>query len=253
MKDLGHVLDLRTTTGDRRQVALAPRSVADFHAETMARLAELGVQVDIMARPVEVPVAVPFAEDEEHASYDPDAAHRFFGSLVHVHRVLSEFRSGFAGKASPVHFFWGAFDLATTRFSGRGAPPHPGGVPNCPDWVMREAYSAEVSSCGYWPGMGQEGAFYSYAYPEPEGFRDWPVASGGATYDEGLGEFLLPYEAVRTAGDPDATLLAFLQETYEAAAELAKWDRHTLEVTWASAGARESGRGGVRESGRPVR
>lgn len=224
-----HVLDIRTTDGGERLVRLEPRSVADFYAETMARLAEVDVKVEILARPVEVPVAIPFAEDETHAAYDADYAHRFWLSLVQAQRVFSEFRSGFVGKVSPVHFFWGAFDLAVTRFSGREAPLHPGGVPNCADWVMQDAYSHEVSSCGYWPGGAAEGAFYSYAYPEPDGFRDWPVTPEGATYVADLGEYVLPYELVRTSADPDGTLLSFLQTTYEAAAEPAGWDRARLE------------------------
>jgi hypothetical protein len=224
-----HVLELRTTDGGERHVRLEPRSVADFYAETMARLTELDVVVNILARPVEIPDVIPFAQDETHASYDPEYAHRFWQSLVQAHRVLTDFRSLFQGKASPVHFFWGGFDLAVTRFSGRDAPRHPGGIPNCADWVMQEAYSQEVSSCGYWPAGTGEGLFYSYAYAEPAGFRDWPVEPKGASYDEGLGEFVLPYELVRTAEDPDATLLSFLQTTYEAAAELAKWDRGHLE------------------------
>jgi len=224
-----HLLELRTTDGGERHVRLEPRSVADFYAETMARLTELDVVVNILARPVEIPDVIPFAQDETHASYDPEYAHRFWQSLVQVHRVLADFRSRFQGKASPVHFFWGGFDLAVTRFSGRDAPLHPGGIPNCADWVMQEAYSQEVSSCGFWPAGTGEGLFYSYAYAEPAGFRDWPVEPKGASYDEGLGEFVLPYELVRTAEDPDATLLSFLQTTYEAAAELAKWDRGHLE------------------------
>jgi hypothetical protein len=187
------------------------------------------VRVRILARPVEIPEAIPFAEDVRHSAYDPDAMHRFWLALVQIDRVLRAFRARFVGKASPVHFFWGAFDLATTRFSGRPAPPHPGGVPNCADWVMQEAYSHEVSSCGFWPGGSEEGSFYSYAYPEPDGFRSWPVAPDGAHYDADLGEFLLPYRTVRTAPDPDAALLAFLQSTYEAAAERAGWDRAALE------------------------
>jgi hypothetical protein len=224
-----HVLDLRTTDGERRQVALEPRSVASFYAATMAALEELGVRVHFLARPSEVAEAIPFEEDEVHKSYDADAAHRFWLALVQVHRVLLGFRARFIGKASPVHFFWGGADLCTTRFSGRPAPQHPGGVPNCPDWVQELAYSHEVSSCGYWPG-GEEGAFYAYAYPEPDAFADWPVEPAAAFYDHDLGEFLLPYAAVRTAPDPDAALLAFLQTTYEAAAELARWDRAGLEV-----------------------
>jgi Family of unknown function (DUF5996) len=224
-----HVLDIRTTDGEERHVRLEPRSVADFYAETMARLGEVGVVVKIDPRPTEVLVAIPFPEDKTHSSYDAEFAHRFWRSLVQVHRVFSRFRAGFIGKASPVHFFWGAFDLAATRFSGRPAPRHPGGIPNCPDWVAQEGYSHEVSSCGYWPNGGAEGVFYSYAYPEPAGFPGWAVEPEGAFYDGGLGEFLLPYELVRRAGDPDATLLSFLQSTYEATAELAAWDRAGLE------------------------
>ena len=225
-----HVLDLRTTDGDRRQVALEPRSVADFYAATTAALDELGVEVRLYPHPSEVADAIPFDQDEVHHSYDPDAAHRFWLALVQIHQVLFEFRSRFTGKASPVHFFWGGADLCTTRFSGRPAPRHPGGVPNCPDWVQEMAYSHEVSSCGYWPGGTDGGAFYSYAYPQPEGFADWPVEPAAAHYDPDLGEFLLPYTAVRTAPDPAATLLTFLQSTYEAAANLATWDRPTLEA-----------------------
>ena len=224
-----HVLDLAHTDGRRATVALQPRSVADFHAETMARLRELDVDVRIVPRPVEVEVAIPFAEDHEHASYDGDAAHRFWRSLVDADRVLAAFRSGFVGKASPVHFFWGAFDLAVTRFSGRRAPLHPGGIPNCPDRVMHEAYSDEVSSCGYWPGGADEGIFYSYAYPAPDRFAEWRLERSVGRYDAGLGEFVLPYRDVRTAPDPDALLLDFLEETYDAAATLAGWDRASIE------------------------
>jgi hypothetical protein len=224
-----HVLELRTTDGRERHVRLEPRSVADFYAETLARLAELEVAVQIWPRPVELPDVIPFPEDDQHASYDAEFAHRFWQSLVQSHRVLTAFRSRFTGKVSPVHFFWGAFDLAVTRFSGRTAPRHPGGVPNCAAWVMEEAYSQEVSSCGYWPGGADEGVFYAYAYPEPDGFRTWPVEPAAASYEDTLGEFVLPYQIVRTAADPDATLLSFLQTTYEAAAELAGWDRGRLE------------------------
>lgn len=225
------VLEIHTTADERRDVALAPRSVADFHAEVMARLAELDIDVDILPRPVELPVAIPFAEDHQHASYDAGYAHRFWLSLVHAHRVLTAFRARYVGKVSPVHFFWGGFDLAVTRFSGRAAPPHPGGIPNTADRVAREAYSHEVSSCGYWPDGSPSGAFYAYAYPEPEGFQDWPVTPTGARYHRDLGEYILPYDDVRRADDPDATLLSFLQSTYEAAAELGTWDRAALE--WA--------------------
>jgi hypothetical protein len=218
-----HVLVLRTTAGGTRRVALQPRSVADFFAEVRARLDELGIDVPINPVPVELPEVIPFPDDTEHASYDAAAAHAFWVSLVDAHRVLSRFRAEFRGKASPVHFFWGAFDLATTRFSGRPAPAHPGGVPNCPDRVMLEAYNQEVSSCGYWPGGADEGAFYSYAYPEPAGFREVAVQPAGTTYDETLAEFLLPYADVRSAAEPDETLLRFLRSTYEAAATSAGW------------------------------
>lgn len=223
-----HVLTIERTDGRTATVGLFPRSVADFHAETMSRLDELDLHVDILARPVEVPEAIPFPDDEVHASYDADAVHRFWLSLVQVHRVFSRFRSGFAGKVSPVHFFWGAFDLAVTRFSGRRAPLHPGGAPNCADWVMHEAYSHEVSSAGYWPGGASEGVFYSYAYPEPAGYAAAP--GGPGAYDAGLREFVLPYAEVRAAADPDATLRAFLDATYGAAADLGGWDRSALEV-----------------------
>jgi Family of unknown function (DUF5996) len=224
-----HVLDLRTTDGASREVALAPRSVADFYTEVMRRLAELDVPVAICPRPVEVPVAIPFPEDEQHATYDPEYAHRFWLSLVQAQRVLTEFRARFIGKVSPVHFFWGSFDLAVTRFSGRTAPRHPGGAVHLADRVTQEAYSHEVSSCGYWPGGAEEGAFYSYAYPEPPGFRDRPVAPAQARYDGDLKEFVVPYQVVRSATDPDGTLLEFAQSTYEAAADPGGWDRAALE------------------------
>ena len=226
-----HVLDLRTTRGEHRRIKLEPRSVANFYAATTTALDELGVHVDLFRRPSEVVEAIPFDEDELHRSYDADAAHRFWLALVQSHRVMTRFRAGFLGKVSPVHFFWGGADLATTRFSGRPAPKHRGGVPNCPDWVQELAYSHEVSSCGYWPGGSEEGSFYSYAYPQPDGFADWKVEPGCAYYDDSLGEFLLPYAAVRAASDPDAALMAFFQSTYEAAAELAHWDRRALEAT----------------------
>ena len=188
------------------------------------------MRVTILARPVELAEAIPFAMDRKHNSYDADAAHRFWLVLLQAHRLMNQFRARFIGKASPVHFFWGAADLAASRFSGRRAPKHPGGVPNCADWVQELAYSHEVSSCGFWPGGSTEGSFYAYVYPEPNGFPDWPVEPGAAFYDSSLGEFLLPYEAVRTAQDPDATLLGFFESTYEAAAELAGWDRAGLET-----------------------
>ncbi len=196
---------------------------ADVHAEFRACRRDVGVDAPPSRTPVEVADAVPFDEDHGHASYDAAAVHRFWTSLVSAHRVLSVFRGRYRGKASPVHFFWGAFDLATTRFSGRAAPPHPGGVPNCPDWVMTEAYSEEVSSCGYWPGGAAEGAFYAYAYPEPPGYRDAAVEPAGATYDAALGEWLLPYADVRAAADPDGHLLRFLTATHDAAAATGDW------------------------------
>jgi hypothetical protein len=226
---IAHELVISTTSGARRKVALQPRSVASFYEETMAALDEVGVPLTILARPVEIPLAIPFAQDVEHHDYNAAAMRHFWLALVEMDRVFKTFRGRFVGKASPVHFFWGGFDLATTRFSGEPAPPHPGGVPNCADWVMREAYSHAVSSCGFWPGGSDEGAFYSYAYPEPDGFRDRAVVPAAARYDLELGEFLLPYREVRTAADPDAVLLGFLQSTYEAAADLAGWDRAALE------------------------
>jgi hypothetical protein len=224
-----HQLVIRSSTGTTRTVALEPKSVAEFYAQTMRTLDELGFTTRIQAHPNEVDPALPFAEDSEHASYDGAAANLFWRQLLHAHRVLDQFRSRFIGKASPVHFFWGAMDLAYTRFSGRKAPRHPGGAPNCGDWVMVEGYSRELSSCGFWPGGGDEGAFYAYAYPEPDGYADHPVGPAEAHYSSDLGEYVLPYEVVRQAADPDQTLLKFLQDTYEAAAVQADWDRATLE------------------------
>jgi hypothetical protein len=227
-----HLLELRTTDGTMRHVTLEPRSVASFYAATMAALDELGAPVTLFAEPVEVVEAIPFAEDEQHRSYDGEAMQRFWLALVRMHAVLFRFRGRFIGKVSPVHFFWGGSDLAVTRFSGRRAPKHPGGVPHCPDRVQVLAYSHEVSSCGFWPGGSDEGSFYAYAYPEPVGFRDWPVQPAAASYDQSLGEFVLPYAAVRTAPDPEALLLTFLQSTYDAAADLAHWDRANLEANF---------------------
>ncbi len=228
-----HVLRIATSEGKERSFALEPMTVADFFAKTMSSLGELGIAVHIFARPVEVVEAIPFQQDRRHASYDRRPVHLYWRALVHAERVLTQFRARFIGKVSPVHFFWGAFDLAVTRFSGRTAPKHPGGVPNCADWVMQDAYSHEVSSAGFWPGGGtgerEEAAFYAYAYPMPPGFSDYPVRPEAAFFHARLGEFILPYETVRTADDPDETLLAFLQSTYDAAASLAKWDRAALE------------------------
>jgi hypothetical protein len=191
----------------------------------------LDLRVSIHTKPNEVADAVPFDKDEAHAAYDAGYAERFWRILVQVDRVFKQFRGGFIGKCSPVHFFWGGPDLAVTRFSGRTAPEHPGGVPNLPIAVARDAYSHEVSSCGFWPGGGPipYPAFYSYAYPEPEGFRNAVVKPAEAFYSKDLGEFLLPYDVVRKSNSPDDTLLGFLQTTYEAAATLAKWDRKALE------------------------
>ena len=224
-----HELRIDLEGGERRVVELEPKSVARFYEETMEALRELGIEVAIRTTPVELERVIPFERDEEHASYDPDSARLFWRQLVQADRVIKDFRSRFIGKASPVHFFWGGMDLTATRFSGRPAPRHPGGSPNVGDWVMVEAYSHEVSSCGFWAGGGEEGAFYAYAYPEPEGFRDHPVGPKEAYYSDDAGQFLLPYEAVRTAPDPDAALLEFLQGTYEAVAEHGRWDRQALE------------------------
>ncbi|WP_375487220.1 DUF5996 family protein [uncultured Mycobacterium sp.] len=224
-----HHLVIRSSAGAARTVRLEPKSVAEFYAQTMHALDELGLHTNIQSHPNEVDPAPRFAEDVEHKSYDAAAAHLFWRQLLHANRVLGQFRSRFVGKASPVHFFWGAMDLACTRFSGRRAPRHPGGAPNVGDWVMVEAYSHELSSCGFWPGGGDEGAFYAYAYPEPDGFADYPVRPDEAHYSRDHGEFLVPYEVVRQAPDPDQVLLAFLQDTYEAAATRAEWDRAALE------------------------
>jgi hypothetical protein len=224
-----HRLDIITATGDRRHVTLEPRTVADFYRVLMDRLAEVGVRPEIWDVPVEIPGAIPFEQDHDHSSYNRDHVERWWRALISASLVLNEFRTCFVGKSSPVHLFWGALDLATTRFSGRPAPPHAGGAPNCSPHVMLEAYSQEVSSCGYWPGGAAEGTFYSYAYPEPQGYRTAPVEPAEAFYDETLGEYLLPYEAVRTAPDPGSKLLSFLHSTYAVAADTGGWDRDLLE------------------------
>ncbi|MEX2389171.1 MAG: DUF5996 family protein [Phycisphaeraceae bacterium] len=226
-----HVLRIQTSDGTDHRLPLFPQSVAAFHDKLLKTLAELDLAVRIDGMPNEVPEPTPFREDTVHRDYDPEAAHGFWRVLVQVDRVFRRFRTGYLGKVSPVHLFWGAFDMAVTRFSGRRAPLHPGGVPGLPDAVTREAYSHEVSSAGFWPGGNgiDEPAFYSYAYPEPTGFRDAPIRPAQAFYHEALGEFVLPYEAVRQADDPDAVLLAFLQSTYEAAADLGHWPRTDLE------------------------
>ena len=225
-----HALRIRTSDGRKRDLALSSMPVSDFHRDVMASLAELDIAVSIYTRPVEVVEAIPFEHDRTHASYDADVVNRVWRAFLQVDRVFKIFRARFHGKSSPSHFFWGAFDLAVTRFSGRGAPMHPGGAPNCADWVMREAYSHELASAGFWPGAGLgEAAFYAYAWPEPAGYRDRDVQPAAAYFSDALQEFVLPYDAVRSAGDPDGTLLAFLQSTYESAADLAHWDRTSLE------------------------
>jgi hypothetical protein len=228
---VSHQLTIQSSDGGTASIALEPRSVASFHKRTFEELARLGIHVKIHPEPNEVSDAIPFEKDETHRAYDSEYANRFWRVLVQADRIFKEFRARFIGKCSPVHFFWGAPDLAVTRFSGRRGPEHPGGIPNLPDWVTREAYSHEVSSCGFWPGGGPipYAAFYSYAYPEPAGFAQATVGPEGAFYSSDLREFILPYDVVRNSDSPDETLLTFLQTTYEAAAELAKWDRPALE------------------------
>ena len=223
---LGHVLRIATSRGETKTMKLAPRTVADFYAEFLSTLSSLGISAKIWPMPVEIPNPIRFDRDTVHASYDPVYANRCWRILSSVDRVLKEFRGRFIGKASPVHFFWGSFDLAATRFSGRRAPERPGA-----DRVTREAYSHEVSSVGWWPGGGEiaEPMFYSYAAPTPDGFGDAAVRPAQAFYHKQLGEFLLPYDAVRASADPAAALTEFAQSTYEAAANLAHWDRAALE------------------------
>jgi hypothetical protein len=239
---LDHELQIRDSRGALRFVELRPRTVADFYEAVMAKLSGLGIHVAIHKKPNEVPDAIPFDRDEVHGSYDPEQAYRFWRILSHSSRVFSQFRTGFLGKVSPVHFFWGSFDLAITRFSGRQAPLHPGGVVNLPDAVVHEAYSHEVSSAGFWPGDSKTPypAYYSYAYPEPEGYRLAEVAPEAAAYSMELHEFILPYDAVRTAPDPQATLMAFLDTTYRAAANAGQWDRAALECQQGSPGVPRS-------------
>src|SRR5919112_4263205 len=227
---IAHLLVIETAEGSTKTIALRPRSVADFYQETMSALASLGMPVTIWTTPVEVQDRTPFEKDEKHASYDPDYAQRFWRILLQASSVLTEFACRFRGKVSPVHFFWGAFDLAVTRFSGRTAPEHPGS-PNLSRSVAIEAYSHEVSSCGFWPGGGpiDEPVFYAYAYPEPQGFKDYSIQPPEAFYHTGMGEFLLPYDVVRMSDSPNKILLYFLQSSYEAAAICANWDRRTLE------------------------
>jgi len=226
-----HRLVIETSDGRVEDFALEPMAVADFYSEFMQRLRRLGIEVHIWTMPCEIENAIPFERDRVHAQYDRLYAQKFWLALVQANRVMTEFRARFIGKTSPVHFFWGSFDLAVTRFSGRTAPPLKGATPNVAGWVMAEAYSHEVSSCGFWPGNGGYGraAFFVYAYPEPAGYGSTRLATADAFYDEGLGQFILPYDAVCRASDPDKLLLGFLQETYAAAAELANWDRKALE------------------------
>jgi hypothetical protein len=226
---IDHALRCSTSDGSAASIPLEPQSVAQFKAAVMAMLAEFGIRVTIRDLPCEIAGAIPFPEDLARRDYDRDAVQRYWRALCQVDRVFKRFRTGFLGKCSPVHFFWGSFDLAVTRFSGRRAPLHPGKAPGVAAVVMQEAYSHEVSSAGFWPGGGGiDASFYAYAYPQPAAFRIAHVPAG-ATYNSAMGEFLLPYESVRSADDPDGELLAFLQATYEAAADAAEWDRAALE------------------------
>ena len=225
---------LGVTDDDDRSftIPFAPMSVARFYREFMDGLGGLGIEVRITRRPVEVAEAIPFDQDEQHASYDTNHAQSFWRGLLQADRVAKAFQTGFVGKASPVHFFWGSFDLAATRYSGRPAPLHPGGVPNCATWVMEEAYSREEVSVGWWPSHSELGpVFYAYAYPEPAGFRSAAIQPAEAFFDARFGEFFLAYDAVRGAADPDAVVEQFFQSTYEAGANLGRWDRSTLEPT----------------------
>lgn len=228
---IDHLLRISTSDGLAKAMGLQPKSVASFYREFFACLSGLGFDIQIRSTPNEIADAIPFEQDDRHASYDAAAANRFWRALVQADRVMKEFRTRFLGKCSPVHFFWGSFDLAVTRFSGAQAPPHPGGIPNCPDWVTRDAYSQEVYSCGFWPGGDAipMPIFYAYAYPEPAGFKTAQVHPDTATYNQTFGEFILPYDVVREAARPDAVLLDFFQSTYEAAADLGNWRRDELE------------------------
>jgi hypothetical protein len=226
-----HQLLITTQSGESRQFGLVGLSVADFYKKVLQALGELGIEATINPVPNELAVAIPFDQDTSHKTYIPEQAAAFHQALLLAHQILTRFRAGFLGKCSPVHFFWGGFDLAVSRFSGRKAPTHPGGIPHLPDWVAQEAYSHEVSSCGFWPGNEYlpEAAFYAYIYPEPAGFKDAPVKPAEAYYHQELREFILPYEKVRQAPDPDKAVMDFLQSTYQAAADLAGWDRDNLE------------------------
>ena len=251
---LADELVLTTTTNERRRIALAPRSVAEFYGEVTGAMEAVRMPVSIHPTPSEIADAIPFPDDTEHDSYDGEQARALWRALLQVQRVFTRFRGDYLGKASPVHFFWGSFDLAVTRFSGRTAPDHPGGIPNFPDDVAREAYSHEVTSCGFWPGNRESKTpiFYAYAYPPPDGFAEAKVEPAEAWWLAELGEFALPYDAVRNATDPDGHLMSFLQSTHAAAADLAGWDRAALECAaprgpdwWRTRGARASGTPGT--------
>ncbi|WP_373538889.1 DUF5996 family protein [Chamaesiphon sp.] len=224
-------LCIEASDGATQKIDLVTRSVSEFYDAVMAALKAVDIEVSIWTMPQEIADPIPFDRDDRLFAYDPDSAHRFWQILVQVDRIMTIFRADFIGKSSPVHFFWGSFDLAVTRFSGRTAPQHPGGVPGMADWVTREAYSHEVISCGFWAGGGEvtEPVFYAYAYPEPERFSTYPIQPPEAFYHPQMHEFMLPYAAVRQAADPDAMLLTFFQSTYEAAANLGNWDRSALE------------------------
>lgn len=228
---IDHRLNILASDGATRAIALRPMTVAAFYREVFAAPGDMGMDIRINAIPNELVDPIPFEQDEIHNSYDPVFANRFWRVLAQTERVFQQFRSGFGGKVSPIQFFWGSFDLAITRFSSKRAPEHPGGIPNLPDWITREAYSHEVSSAGFWPGNAQYPVpfFYSYAYPEPEGFNQAAVEPGEAHYSDHFREFILPYDAVRAAADPDRALLAFLQSTYDAAADLGEWERDELD------------------------
>lgn len=228
---IDHRLEIKKVNGKRISFDLEPISVADFYHQTMEGLNQLNIDAEIYPKPAELPdPIVPFPENRKEVPYDADAVQSFWLALTNVSRVFAKFQSGFTGKVSPIHFFWGAFDLAVTRFSGRPAPKHPGGIPNCPDRVMEEAYSHELSSAGFWPGTGLgEAAFYAYAYSEPKGYRTAGIQPEEAWYSEELGEYLLTYETVQQAPNPDELLLQFLESTYEAAATHGNWNKKALE------------------------
>jgi hypothetical protein len=228
---LNHRLAAEDSDGGSFAIELRPMSVAAFYRAVMDGLASLAIDITIRTTPVEVDVAIPFEQDEAHATYDPAQVRAFWQGLMTAHRLLTRFRAGFIGKASPVHFFWGGFDLAVTRFCGRSAPRHPGGIPNCPDWVMHEAYSHEVSSAGWWPSSLELGpSFYSYMYPQPPGFPRSRVMPDRATFSPDLGLFVLRETDLEELEDPEAAVLAFLESTYAAGADLARWDRARLEA-----------------------